>query len=110
MTCTESLRISVNNPHIRTLDLIVSTILAAALLSETQYAAHNFILSPPLPLSWPCIVINLFACAALFLYLVLTDHFPSWNPVPVDFVLLEDDFSKQKPVARRIRTASVRRQ
>lgn len=60
-------------------------------------------LSYPHPLSQPgpwLVFILLFACAALFLCLVLTVHIPSWTPVPADFVLLEDDLSKQKPVAQ----------
>lgn len=41
----------------------------------------------------------LVACASLFLYLFPTVCVPSWTPVSVDSVLLEDDLSKQKPVA-----------
>lgn len=48
------------------------------------------------------------AIAALFLYRVPTDQIPRRTPLPADLVLLEDDLSKQKPVAQCIRTASVR--
>lgn len=44
--------------------------------------------------------ILLFACAALFMSLDMTVLIPCRTPAPADFVLLEDELSKQKPVAQ----------